>query len=211
MKISEMFTSIQGEGKFVGIPTTFVRLHGCNLDCDFCDTKYANKGKCHNHTVDEVVRSILDRDNPVRHVCFTGGEPMLQQRDIIDVIKGLMKKKQRMRYTIETNGTIRPTDIWDDVRTQRVFFVVSPKDLVRGAYRYGDYPTTYKFVYDGTNIDAIRDYITRNHIDRDLVWLMPMTVVDKGRERRIVDGCAKACIRNRYKFSPRLQVVYKFK
>jgi len=100
MKINEIFFSIQGEGKWTGLPNIFIRTTGCNLRCTFCDTKYAYKnGK--ELTINEIINKI--KKYPCKHVCITGGEPLLQ-KDIADLIDTLIRKS----YTIcvETNGSI---------------------------------------------------------------------------------------------------------
>ncbi|HKM13904.1 MAG TPA: 7-carboxy-7-deazaguanine synthase QueE, partial [Candidatus Methanomethylophilaceae archaeon] len=73
MKIYETFTSLQGEGLMMGVPTFFIRTSGCNLDCYWCDTKYAfDEGKYYDVTA-------LAELSTVSHICITGGEPMLQK------------------------------------------------------------------------------------------------------------------------------------
>lgn len=99
MKINEIFYSIQGEGKNTGKPTIFVRLSGCNLHCDFCDTKYAlNSG--HDLTETEIINQIKKQN--CKWVCITGGEPFLQ--DLKSLTDNL--KKEGYKIQIETNGTI---------------------------------------------------------------------------------------------------------
>ena len=75
MKISEIFTSIQGETSFVGLPFTFVRLTGCNLRCSYCDTQYAYEEGT-EYSLDTVVAEVTKR--AVSRVVITGGEPLLQ-------------------------------------------------------------------------------------------------------------------------------------
>lgn len=75
MRVSELFRSIQGEGSRAGRPCAFVRFVGCDLRCTWCDTAYAFQGGG-----ERTRQSILAElnDMPVRHVCLTGGEPLLQ-------------------------------------------------------------------------------------------------------------------------------------
>jgi len=100
MKINEIFFSIQGEGKWTGLPNIFIRTSGCNLRCLFCDTKYAyDKGT--DKTINEILNEISKFS--YKYVCITGGEPLLQ-KDIFDLINILIKKNYVV--SIETNGSI---------------------------------------------------------------------------------------------------------
>jgi 7-carboxy-7-deazaguanine synthase len=103
LKISEIFPSIQGEGLRQGEPTLFIRLAGCNLKCDFCDTKYAWKeGK--EMTIPQIVNKLKTFKNafPSKWICLTGGEPLLQP------IEGLILslRTEGFKIQIETNATI---------------------------------------------------------------------------------------------------------
>ncbi|MCL4499893.1 MAG: 7-carboxy-7-deazaguanine synthase QueE [Chloroflexi bacterium] len=99
MKVSEIFYSIQGEGANSGTPMVFVRLAGCNLRCDFCDTDYAFDG---GRELDEAAVLKEVAGYPAKWVCVTGGEPMLQDVGrLIDMLKGAGRSVQ-----VETNGTV---------------------------------------------------------------------------------------------------------
>ncbi len=100
MKINEIFFSIQGEGKWTGKPNIFLRFTGCNLKCEYCDTKYAYyNGK--EFSIDEITKKIKDYN--CKKVCITGGEPLLQ-----DNLNNLIDKLIDLNYEIliETNGSI---------------------------------------------------------------------------------------------------------
>lgn len=100
MKINEIFYSIQGEGSRAGLPNIFIRTTGCNLRCSFCDTIYAyDEGT--EMTNDAILQKI--ETYPCSSVCITGGEPLLQ-KDIVDLISGLLKKKYDI--SVESNGSI---------------------------------------------------------------------------------------------------------
>ena len=75
MKINEIFTSIQGETSFAGLPFTFVRLTGCNLRCSYCDTQYAYEEGT-ERSIDQVLSEIQQRG--FSRIVVTGGEPLLQ-------------------------------------------------------------------------------------------------------------------------------------
>ena len=99
--ISEIFFSLNGEGLEMGKPTIFVRLSGCNLDCSWCDTKYAD----HNATeknIDEILEEIEKCNNGINSVLITGGEPLTQ--DIEPLVDALHRKQYDI--SIETNGSV---------------------------------------------------------------------------------------------------------
>ena len=76
LRLSELFTSVQGEGGLVGVPSVFVRLSGCNLRCVWCDTPYASwNPEGPTLDADEIADQALATG--IRHAVITGGEPML--------------------------------------------------------------------------------------------------------------------------------------
>ncbi len=122
-KISEIFYSIQGEGLLQGLPTIFVRFSGCNLRCKWCDTKYAwENGK---EMDEKEIFKKIEKFN-CKRICFTGGEPYLQE---IEYIFERLKKKSYW-VSIETNGTI-----WRNINFD--WITVSPKEEGKKLYPLG--------------------------------------------------------------------------
>jgi len=97
LKIVEFFYSIQGEGSFSGFPCIFIRLHGCNLSCSFCDEDL-HTGAYESISNEEMIQRI--EDFPSKHVVITGGEPSLN--NINDFIDALHVKDYHV--AVETNG-----------------------------------------------------------------------------------------------------------
>jgi 7-carboxy-7-deazaguanine synthase len=118
MKINEIFTSIQGETSFAGLPFTFVRLTGCNLRCSYCDTQYAYEEGT-EYSLDAVVTEINKR--VVSRVVITGGEPLLQDESI-----ALCSRLLDTGFTVllETNGSILIKDV--DKRAHRILDIKCP-------------------------------------------------------------------------------------
>jgi 7-carboxy-7-deazaguanine synthase len=100
MKVNEIFRSLQGEGKNQGKCCLFIRLAGCNLNCEWCDTEYSRTGgREMGH--DEILEQVW-RINPP-YICITGGEPLLQAAELEPLLASLHKRGALI--DIETNGT----------------------------------------------------------------------------------------------------------
>lgn len=106
IKINEIFTSIQGEGRFSGIPTMFIRTQGCSLGCDYCDTTYAHREKDGEEISVARIAGMISNNTRADRVCITGGEPLEQK----DAIKKLVDKSPKP-VSIETNGDHKFNDI----------------------------------------------------------------------------------------------------
>jgi len=135
LKITEIFLSLQGEADTVGFPTVFVRLTGCPLRCQFCDTAYAFHGG-EWRTEDDVLASVgqLSGDNHVpRYVCVTGGEP-LAQKNCLPLLKRLCDANYRV--SLETSGAMPLKDV--DARVIRVVDVKTPGSGEERRNRYDD-------------------------------------------------------------------------
>ncbi len=101
MKINEIFKSVQGEGLLIGIPTLFIRTAGCDLRCVWCDTPYALlKSQGTEWSVEDII-SEADRHG-TSEVCLTGGDPLMQMEDSLEVISALIGKGYRV--LLETSG-----------------------------------------------------------------------------------------------------------
>ena len=118
LKISEIFESIQGEGKFAGVPMLFIRLSGCNRRCLWCDSKYSwSEGQ--EIGIGHIISTIKESKLP--YVCWSGGEPLLQRDSIYKVIEATKYKF----HCLETNGDFLD---WADLITFN-YIAVSPKDV----------------------------------------------------------------------------------
>ena len=118
LKLTEVFLSLQGEADSVGWPTVFVRLTGCPLRCQYCDTQYAFYGG-EWQAVDDVVARV-DAFG-VRHVCVTGGEPLAQKS-----VHALMRRLCDLDYrvSLETSGALAIDGV--DPRVIRVLDIKTP-------------------------------------------------------------------------------------
>ena len=118
LKITEIFTSLQGEADTAGWPTVFVRLTGCPLRCQYCDTAYAFHGGTW-WDIDDIVAHVQAQG--VRHVCVTGGEPLAQKRCLV-----LLQKlcDAGLDVSLETSGALDVSAV--DPRVSRVVDIKTP-------------------------------------------------------------------------------------
>ena len=100
MQITEIYSSIQGESSYAGLPCILVRLTGCNLRCDWCDSEYTFTGG-RKMTVEEVEREVRNLE-PVQLVEITGGEPMLQEEEVLELMRRLLAASYAL--LLETSG-----------------------------------------------------------------------------------------------------------
>ena len=101
MQITEIYKSLQGESTYAGLPCVFVRLTGCNLRCTWCDTEYSFHGG-KKMTTDEVLEAIEALNPAGGLVEITGGEPMLQERELLPFLQQLLHAGYKV--LLETSG-----------------------------------------------------------------------------------------------------------
>jgi len=101
MQITEIYKSIQGESTHAGLPCVFVRLTGCNLRCSWCDSEYTFTGG-HRMTMEEVFEEVVQISPGGGLVEITGGEPMLQEREVVPLMRRLLNEGYKV--LLETSG-----------------------------------------------------------------------------------------------------------
>ena len=130
LKITEVFLSLQGESTLTGWPTVFIRLTGCPLRCQYCDTAYAFHGG-QWRTLDELLAQV--RDFGVQHVCVTGGEP-LAQKACLDLLRQLCDAGHAV--SLETSGAIDIAAV--DPRVVKVLDLKTPGSKEEGRNLWGN-------------------------------------------------------------------------
>lgn len=118
LRITEIFYSLQGETRTVGLPTVFVRLTGCPLRCGYCDTAYAFSGGT-SMTIDEILEKVASYD--AHFVTVTGGEP-LAQKPCIELLEKLCDVGYEV--SLETSGALDVSQV--DVRVIKVVDIKTP-------------------------------------------------------------------------------------
>lgn len=231
----EIFHSIQGEGKSMGRPSVFIRLSLCNLYCIWCDTDYTWnwEGTSFVHNNDKlagykkfnrgelVVRlpdeDILDIVTQIRcnNIIITGGEPLVQQKDLQSLLRKLKEYNPGYHIEMETNGTLRPVaelDKWVDqynvsiklsnsnvAREDRInheaihFFSLSPS-------------ASFKFVVDNPDdLNEIIEIVSKYAIAPGSVFLMPQGISEKDlREKQ--HWLTEICKQFNFNYTDRLHI-----
>ena len=106
-KISEIFRSVQGEGKYLGISQVFIRFYGCNIKCSWCDTEASlgqEGGNFEEYSSQDLLGTVLKEAKGIHSVSLTGGEPLLQ-KDFLKEFLPLLKQEGFLIY-LDTNGIL---------------------------------------------------------------------------------------------------------
>jgi 7-carboxy-7-deazaguanine synthase len=198
MKVCEIFKSLQGEGKYVGYPALFIRLSGCTRKCDFCDTKYHVNGK--NMSIEDVVKRIKKSKPDI--VVWTGGEPMLHENEIYDVITETDEK----HHHLETNGDLLP-----ECPGFFKYICFSPKeervaDKVFSFYQQmlSYEPSVFPRRMLTIDIKIVTDLKLNKDIIKYATMLMPLTTGDKEKDLKIQQDVWNYCVNHNIKYAPRI-------
>lgn len=185
MQIIEIYRSIQGESSFTGIPCIFVRLAACNLRCAWCDSEYTFTGgrKMSSEEVEQEAVSLAPRGL----VEFTGGEPMLQERELIPLMQRLLARGYTL--LLETSGE-RPLENVP-AAVHKIVDVKCPGSGEGGTFRMSNLATLtatdeVKFVLaDRADYEFARDFIRQHGLDTKAggVLLSPVFLKNPSRER----------------------------
>jgi 7-carboxy-7-deazaguanine synthase len=166
----EIYKSVQGESSFAGRPCVFVRLAGCNLRCSWCDSEYTFKGG-YKLTEDEVVAEVeklAHHQSRGRLVEFTGGEPMLQERELVPLMSRLLASGYELM--IETSGE-RPLENVP-VEVHKIVDVKCPGSGEGGSFRMENLAALtardeVKFVIrDRADYEFAREFVRQHGLER---------------------------------------------
>jgi len=224
LPVSEIFYSVQGEGRFAGQPALFVRLKYCNLGCSWCDTRFTWDPKQIETGEEQTPEQIVERavllikevqGNPeLVHVVITGGEPMLHQ-ETLPALLLLLKAEGFAFFEIETNGTITPSEPMTNLVS---WWNCSPKlsnnglsqkvNVVREAIWSiaATGKADFKFVVsDILDTDEIVEHYLPL-IPHESVILMPEGQT-ASKQIETMPWLLEECARLGFRFSPRLQIL----
>lgn len=220
MNISEIFRSIQGEGKLAGVPSVFIRTCGCNLRCSWCDTPYTSwEPDGEERSLDDIMEKVADLSS--LHVVITGGEPMIAA-EIVELTQRL--RRGGYHITIETAATVWRDGIECDLAS------ISPKlanstpwtredgqhasahennrihiDTIRRFMAFGQYQLKF-VVAEAEDLAEIDTLLTQigNHEISD-VLLMPLGVTREDLAAR-APFVSEICKKRGFRYCPRLQI-----
>lgn len=235
MKLSELFYSIQGEGKLVGVPSVFVRASGCNLRCTWCDTPYASwEPEGEDVPVDEIARRVVAFKSSVTltpaggsprvvapHVVVTGGEPLIMP-DVAELCAAL--KSKGCHVTIETAATVYKPLALDLASLSPKLANSTPWDREGGRFAAAHERQRINLDVIQQFIDTARDFQLKFVVSGDAdiremekllqhirgwrpsdVLLMPEGVEQSALDARSA-WLADVCQRSGYRFCPRLHI-----
>jgi len=219
MRISEIFYSIQGEGRLLGVPSVFVRTSGCNLRCRWCDTPYTSWQPDGNTL---SVKKILDEvaRYPTRHVVITGGEPLLAP-DIDELTVQL--KRRGAHITVETAATIYKPLVGDLISMSPKLANSTPWQRSKGEFaamhekrrlnyqvmqRFIDgYDYQLKFVVDRKkDLAEVRSVVEQlRNVDAARVMLMAQGIKQSELDRK-ARWIVESCKMYGFSYTPRLHI-----
>ena len=185
MYIVEIYKSVQGESSFAGLPCIFVRLAGCNLRCTWCDSEYTFTGG-RKMSLEEVMAEVK-RLAPVKLLEITGGEPMLQEREVVPLMESLLAYGYEV--LIETSGERPLVNVPKSVH--KIVDVKCPASGEGGSFRMENLDALTKndevkfVIADRGDYEFARDFVREHGFEscvRDVLF-SPAFRKDAGPER----------------------------
>lgn len=220
MKVSEIFHSVQGEGKLIGVPSVFVRASGCNLRCAWCDTPYASwEPEGQDVSVSAIVSRV--REYGCKHLVVTGGEPMIMP-DIVELCAAL--READLHITIETAATVYHAVDVDLASLSPKLSNSTPHDRDGGRYAANHDRLRLNFAVIQQFIDGSPDFQLKFVVsgDQDLLEIeeilnrltgwepSDVLLMPEGIEQGVLESragwIAEVCKQTGYRYCPRLHV-----
>lgn len=204
LDVHSIWRTLQGEGPDAGTPAIFIRLAGCNLQCDFCDSDYTSQRKwMTEYDISTEIQPWLYPQEKRRLVVFTGGEPFRQS---LAVVINHLIKADKCRIQIETNGTLRPTV----GRHDNISIICSPKTPTINpelAWR----ATAFKYILDAEHVDRNDGLPTRtlggfrparpNGGVNGSIFVQPCDEKDPERNKANQQAALESCLKYGYRLS----------
>jgi len=234
--IPEIFYTIQGEGKNIGKPSVFIRLSLCNLYCFWCDTDYTwnwekTSFKHQNDSKvaykkfkkedslkimsEEEILEIL-KQYPCENLVITGGEPLVQKKDLLGLLQILKSYNPNYHIEFETNGTIVPDKKLDVLTDQYNVSIklhnalVSEKERINkeAALFFAQSPkSNFKFVVDiPQDLEEIQNLLEKFAIEPKKVYIMPLGTNMKSLQKK-QQWLVEICKQQGFNYTDRLHIL----
>jgi 7-carboxy-7-deazaguanine synthase len=197
LAVQEIFATLQGEGLYTGHPAVFIRLGGCNLACDFCDTEFESFNIVSTSEIIQKTVELSQKNNKQRIrqlVVITGGEPFRQPIEML--VNGLIKHEFKVQ--IETNGTLYRA------LPEAVDIICSPKNVGQG---YGTLRSdilaqakALKFIISDSH-PLYRDVGNVGQDDSLPVYVQPMDEYDEHKNTQNIKRATMLALENGYRLS----------
>jgi 7-carboxy-7-deazaguanine synthase len=208
LRVSEIFSSIQGEGPSVGTPSVFVRLQGCSVGCAWCDTKYSwDAGRGEELTLEGLLHRV--KEAGPQNVVVTGGEP-LEHPALVPLVRELHALGYRVE--VETAGVAVPPDLpveqWNvSVKLAHSGVPLQRRLIARAIERFRDLGAWFKFVVgDERDLDEVLAIQSRHALPSDRILLMPLGM-RREEQQALMPDVISWCTRHGFRFSPRLHIL----
>ena len=222
-----VFFTYQGEGHSLGKPAIFIRLHMCNLHCNWtksgggiCDAYYTWNTHSKDYWTQHSFISFEDmlkevQKYPCNRIVFTGGEPLIQQEQIVEFLQGYLDDNYIVE--IETNGTILPfiglinsgPTVWFNCSPKLSSAGMEKKDCIKPDVlrRINDYPhSIFKFVVTGKeDLSEVEEIVKECSLSYDKVFIMPEGVDNEILAKRIQE-LVEVVKERGWSLTPRLQI-----
>ena len=190
-QIVDIFKTIQGEGFFAGYPAIFVRLGGCNLACDFCDTEFDEYEDMELEMILSKISGLSyeKQKNRVALVVITGGEPLRQ--NITLLCKKLITDNYKVQ--IETNGTVQRK------LPKKTYIMCSPK-MIKNKYNITkeliEYADAFKFIVraKGENYTTVPNF---DNVGKN-IYVQPMDEYNEQKNKKNLDYAISLAVQNNY-------------
>ena len=208
VRVSEVFTSIQGEGPSVGTPSVFVRLQGCTVGCAWCDTKYSWNPRGGDELTLETLLHRVKGEGP-QNVVVTGGEP-LEHPAFVPLVSGL--GALGLRVEVETAGIRLPPDVsvdqWNvSLKLAHSGVAIERRLSPEAIERFRDLGAWFKFVVgDERDLDEVLAIQARHGLASARIVLMPLGML-REEQQALMPRVVEWCRRHGFRFSPRLHIL----
>jgi 7-carboxy-7-deazaguanine synthase len=219
VRISEIFYSIQGEGRLVGMPSVFIRTSGCNLRCAWCDTPYTSwRPEGEPWSLSKIMRKVASY--PARHVVITGGEPLLTP-EVVEL--SVAVKRAGLHLTIESAATLFQPVVCDLISLSPKLSHSTPWKRANGRFAqmhernrlHIDVIQTFIATYDYQIkfvVNRLQDFAEVDEILRQLPHPDParVLIMAQGKTRAELkkksQWIVESCKQHGYGFTPRLHI-----